>query len=526
MKSIILLALSMISINSYAQINAISFPISDDYKVISASPLDDGGFIIVQYDYTLGGVAKPILIKTNPDLEIIWSKQLDASGYLNHENTDIQQLSDGNYLLYYAGGYMAKFSVSGDVIWHTSMGADPFFGGYSHNSMVFEKPDGKLVFMNTDYEDFKVTQFSSTGVFEWSNKFSSTDPGGYGKCPGFDMVTSADGSVFVSGKRGNDNCFARMDDLGNILWTKVIDFDDSYSRPWGMAEMEDGSVMVVGLRSDKGFIMKMSPVDGSIVWQKEVNDMYFEDVINMGSGQYAVLAKDNYDGNDLGILLFDGEGELINATQVIDVTNWYTYPKFLNVNGKYYFKTIPDYYIGGSYNLVGFDSTLSFECGASPVVVSKIAFTLPMIDLGTLETASLTSGCSFIPLATSVITTNLLVTDLCTVIENAPVSTNENIPLPDLGSSVITSVSDQDLNGSIKVFPNPATQNSSITISLPEKDEYVLKLTDVSGKVVFANTFTGNSTTISSHQLAKGLYILNLVSTSSLENYSSKLIME
>lgn len=515
--------------NSFSQGIAVQFSTFGDKPVICIAPTNDGGFIsLMKYDNTIGSDSKPILVKTDDGFNTIWSKKLDISGVLSYSTTTVQQLTDGGYLLFYLGNNMAKFDAAGNLVWNTNVVSGSIGGGgYTLNRKCIEKPDGKLLVVSTDYVDFKVFQFSSAGTFEWGKRFSSTDPGGYGKCPGFDILAQADGSVFVSGKRGNDNCFARMDNLGNVLWTNVIDFDDTYSRPYAMTEMEDGNVLVVGLRSDKGFLMKMSIIDGSIVWQKEVNEAVLYDVISMGDNKYGILGKDLFSGDDLAVTIFDGDGELLDAKKFMNYTDPFSNPKFLTNGSKFYYTSLFGSWTSSKLSLVEFDPTLIFLCNDEPVSLSKISFTLPLISLGPLDVSVDVPGYTYSMFGVSDVASTIDFATFCEITTAEPTVMNESIPNPIIGENMgFTSINENSLSVKITVYPNPVSENSPIAITLPTGGDYSVQLMDMYGKVIFKNNFNGSSTSISSSNLSKGIYLLKVTSNNSQHQFTQKLVVE
>jgi hypothetical protein len=58
---------------------------------------------------------------------------------------------------------------------------------------------------------------------------------------------------------------------------------------------------------------------------------------------------------------------------------------------------------------------------------------------------------------------------------------------------------------SLKLYPNPAT-NNVVFVELPEYARYDLQITDITGKTIFASSFTDNNLMIDTHNFAEGNY--------------------
>lgn len=523
--------LSLICLDGSAQLLAKTFPYTSvsSQKVMCCAPTNDGGYIIA----TGGGTAA--LVKTDGDFNIQWAKSINPS-YLTamvSTSSSLKQVADGGYLLFYSGQYLAKFDAFGNGVWRTSYSAyDP--GGYSIYRKCVEKSNGKIVTLETGYENFKVVQFSSDGMMEWAKTF--TGGADVSKNPGFELLAMDDSTVIVSGKRDSDNCFARIDDNGVVLWSAVNVISGTYNHPRGMTLREDGNIMVAGLRGFDGFIMVISAANGHIIWQKEVLNLVFDDIKYIGNDQYALLAKTGSDlvmtTDDLALVIVDKNGELVSSRLLQEITDASDFPEFFSYNDRHFVSVISDPFgTSGGFSLLEFDSTLNFSCRGASLPFTKIATTLVPVFDGTLTCGDgwIFPTCS--ALSVPDVTLDLTVAEFCDIFPPiVEVYQNEVSNVFTNGSALITEISldinQNQVEGSISIFPNPANQNSNITISFPVSDEYLMKLTDVSGKVIFTNKFVGNSSTLASQNMASGVYMLNIVSTSGKQFFRQKLMIE
>lgn len=518
MKSLLLFfACFSIVAQTHAQLFSKSFPLTGDKSVQCIMPVSDNGFVmfIREGDYS----TKFWMTKTDHDLNVIWSKAMPLSGVSFFETPTILEMADGNYLLNVANRFYAFEKTSGTPLLGYSIPTFTSGGSYSYNNKCMQKPDGKILVLNTWYADMKVAQMSVDGVSDWSKTLFGDDDLSYGKCPGFDIEMCDDTTIVVSGKMGNDNCFAVLDENGNVKWTRVIDFDDTYSRPYGMCKMDDGNVLVVGVRSEKGFIMKMSPLNGDIIWQKEVNENVFMDVIPMGGDKYMLLGCNTVSsmsfGSNTSLCLFDGNGDLVKAVEFAGISEGgYRHPKFCVSGSKYYLFAYDSPITGlGNTHLIEFNNSLDAICSATPATMTKIAFTLPVINLGAVNVintpiAPMSVFTGFLEDPLTVASSEFCIpnTPDVEIVPENPYGTLGNGTLNENGMS--TGVRENNQQLSVKAYPNPAMQGQPITVSFDRVINGHISLTDLSGKTILQAPFSGNAYSFSTGNLAQGMYLL------------------
>jgi len=77
---------------------------------------------------------------------------------------------------------------------------------------------------------------------------------------------------------------------------------------------------------------------------------------------------------------------------------------------------------------------------------------------------------------------------------------------------------------SVPVFPNPAVNEVSIDMSAFVENNVTMELIDMQGKTVFTNQYTNRPTTIALNDIAGGIYILKLHTTTEL--YTQKIVVQ
>ncbi|HYG50316.1 MAG TPA: T9SS type A sorting domain-containing protein [Flavobacteriales bacterium] len=492
-----------------------SFLTTGDKKVLTTKPVSDGGFLFLLSGDPAAGITSPVVVKTDHEFNTVWATKITTLGTTN----TFIQLNNGNYLLYTSHTYCIFEAATGNVLNKASFTPSWMEGGYAYNNKCIQKPNGKIVFLNTGYEDFKIFQMDLSGNIDWAKTITSDDPISYGKCPGFDLDACDDSTIVVSGKSGNDNCFISFDDDGNVLWSRVIDFDDTYSRPYGMCKMDDGSLLVVGLRTAKGFVMKMSPVNGDVIWQKEVNDQIFYDAIAIGSNKYALVGLNSETatfGQELGISIIDETGNLVNSKQLPGITEGYTNPRLAEAAGKFYTCSwyTPLSGTGPGYmHLVEFEPALNFTCNSEPLTLTKIGFTLPLIDLGILSVTNTLVATTPITAPTPSVSVTVPFADYCDlfppdveIVPENPFATNGNDPIMNEGG-MGTGVNEMDM-AKTTVYPNPSVNGEPVTVSFGRTVNAQLTLTDLSGQIIMKNNCAASPYMLNTTNLAKGMYIL------------------
>lgn len=91
------------------------------------------------------------------------------------------------------------------------------------------------------------------------------------------------------------------------------------------------------------------------------------------------------------------------------------------------------------------------------------------------------------------------------------------------GVNVLSS-KENEKNYSIKVFPNPASDKINVSVVDQLSKDYIITLTDISGKLVYQQNHTNaKEVTIDICGFAKGAYILAI--SSQKQNYSQKIIV-
>ncbi|MCE4600449.1 MAG: hypothetical protein F7C38_02650 [Desulfurococcales archaeon] len=226
-----------------------------------------------------------------------------------HWYKDIESLSGGTYgithddqYLYAAGSlasgsyrdlFVAKIDpLSGQFQWIRSLNPSPIYNEYIHD---IDYLDGYLYivgcsdsFSGDRSTEIIIARINTIGAMDWLVRISQTT----NDCA-YSVEATANG-IYVAGKIGvnNDDILVmKLGSDGSIIWAKAYGGGSS-DFGYGI-EYLNGYLYVVGKTSSfggyyEGFIMKLDPQDGSVVWSKKFGGLSGDDVA------YGVTGNDTY----------------------------------------------------------------------------------------------------------------------------------------------------------------------------------------------------------------------------------------
>jgi len=224
-----------------------------------------------------------IVLKYNISGDLIWAKTLGSSG--SEGGGFIALANDGGYLAlgstntYTVGGtdiLLAKFSPSGNLVWNKVIGggSDDSGGGLWVDSNGDIVINGATASFGVSANDVFVVKLNSTGNLIWAKTYGS--PRGEGSS---NVISSGDGGYLVAGggnifsAEDSDTHFTKLDNNGNIVWSKTIgsSFNESGAIP---VRTRDGNFALggwtmggLGAVDNDMFINKVDSA-GNILWSK------------------------------------------------------------------------------------------------------------------------------------------------------------------------------------------------------------------------------------------------------------------
>jgi len=236
-------------------------PAEDEgHSVIEAS---DGGLLVTGYTYSFGaGGSDLLLAKFNASGTLLWARTLGGTlydyGYSVIEASDRGLIVVGVTSSFGSGGdlLLAKFDVSGTLLWARALGGSSYDYGYS----VIETSDGELVVggvtnsFGAGWVDFLVAKFDASGNHLWTRTL-----GGTNEEDGEPVVTEASdgglvmvGTTYGFGAGYYDLLLSKFDGSGNHLWTRTLGGGASDYGNF-VIEISDGGLVVTGFTQSFGY---------------------------------------------------------------------------------------------------------------------------------------------------------------------------------------------------------------------------------------------------------------------------------
>ncbi|MDZ7742520.1 MAG: T9SS type A sorting domain-containing protein [Bacteroidota bacterium] len=188
---------------------------------------------------------------------------------------------------------LIKTDTAGNLLWKQSYGSGSgFYRGFS----VINTSDGGfamggyLFFIGNDNSgDPMVVKTDSAGNQQWIKNL-----GGY-YSDHVAMLCSTNDGNFVSAYSLADSmlgpndpisriCLTKMNNQGNIIWSKLYGASALFNYVFNIKELNDGSLIVVGRTTDafpanSGWLLKLSS-EGDSIWYREYKNIYGSDVKN------------------------------------------------------------------------------------------------------------------------------------------------------------------------------------------------------------------------------------------------------
>ena len=295
--------------------------------------LNDGNYLIAE---TQGATVLPrdiILLKVTPSGNLIFSKKLVNSIDSNDIIRNMKTLSDGNIL---AVGFtniygnndilVIKFNNNGDILWQRVYGGNSNDEGkdfielsngnimivgstYSYGAgdsdgfiLVIDKngnilnfktygtPDPEI-FNSVDKKDNEILITGTIGpeigqrilVFKMDEnlniKFAKKYAGPLWWNIGYKGKFNNLGEMIIAGTTENPwnrkIWLMKLDNLGNVLWSKSILYNASESYPYDVYVSSNNNILVAGISLGAGYIARLDN-EGNVLWVKKFERPYSE----------------------------------------------------------------------------------------------------------------------------------------------------------------------------------------------------------------------------------------------------------
>lgn len=229
-----------------------------------------GGFVIAGKSLALNGDTNGLLIKTDAEGNLTWSRTYDAGGYAEEFNS-VVATSDGGFLMVgrirspssedWGDLYIVKTDGGGDTMWSRRLGSEyPDYG-----QSVQETWDRGFIIGGTTEGCLWLLRIDAYGALLWQQNLTE------GWCQGgVATLTSDRGYALVGVEYGSqsphhtDLCLVSADGLGNALWSEYYGgSSDEYV--YAIQENVDGGFIIggttesFGLGSSDMYVIRTKP---------------------------------------------------------------------------------------------------------------------------------------------------------------------------------------------------------------------------------------------------------------------------
>lgn len=515
MKKLFTILFFFLSLNSFSQ-NSIVY--SEWYKTIGQNTakqinsiittIDRG--VIFEYDKYPGGNDYRVFSKVQQTRD----KGLLISGYTYWTLSSMMEWRS------WGDVFLIKTDSLGNTEWEKTYGRELSDIIYS----IFETPSGGYVFgghslspkMDTGYYnryDFWVVEVDSRGYVIWSKFY-----GGYEDEQISGFLRTPDGGYILAGNAGYysgspeknkdvDIWLVKIDSLGNILWEQKYggSGDDSFNS--------------ISLSSDGGYNFSCSAINDGEFQADEIpygyQWIYNIDINGNVLSKRESVAPISYDNSlktyDDGFLLGSYERNEISGYDIkvekTDSTGKVQWEKMFGGTKSDFLDYLYQDADGG-YILAGTTSSSDGDIHSGNKGIDDV-WIVKVNSAGTLEWEK-TCGSEKSDRFKSITQT----TDSGYLILGYSIddkdSVNkikiwiEKIRINSLGANKPMSDNDIDL---IKTYPNPVN-GGILTIEIPEKQEYQIKIFDINGSVLLSFTQDERIRSVDLNEIAEGVYFL------------------
>lgn len=259
----------------------------------------DGGYVLLGFTQTNDG-DRVFLTRTDIDGTELWSK---TYGTANVHGYNMIQLEDGS--LFIVGDrkasaqsasniYLLKVSQKGDVLWQKDLESE---GNQTALEVIAVEEGGYLLVGFTDAtttseDDILLTRLDNDGNILWSKTFGqlNSDDRGHG------VVEVSDGYIFTGfteNGEGSDNDIItiKVDKQGELLWERLIATPQAEEANSIAATADDGIVIAGYQGNNSDILITKYHINGDSLWTS-IRD-------NEGLGDQASQIRQMEDGNFL-----------------------------------------------------------------------------------------------------------------------------------------------------------------------------------------------------------------------------------
>jgi hypothetical protein len=228
----------------------------------------DGGYVVAGMT-GVGLSGKLLLVRTNSNGDVVWTRTLGMSSHQPTQAFTAQQTADGGYIVGANGVltdredrnvWLMKLARLGDLVWQNEMSSDVFpYGNATGRAIVQTSDGGYAVAANSTLSDsaFILFKTDSLGSRQWFKRYAIRVECGTRDM--FPLHQTSDGGYIIGTKT-----LLKVDSFGNQQWLRT--FEDVACAN-SVVQTPDGGYVATGPTSDHSntYLLK-TDVDGSREW--------------------------------------------------------------------------------------------------------------------------------------------------------------------------------------------------------------------------------------------------------------------
>lgn len=206
--------------------------------------LSNGELLIYGYTEPAGGGENQYAVRVGPDGDVIWEYVADSPD--DELVIDALETPEGDLVLAVAveqDGRLVKLDADGNVQWTNRYE----LAGWQFASQIAQTDNGGFLLAGFSMSggsrrqaDTWVARCTSAGELEWETSFGESTHDDYAQS----LIRLNDGTYLIGGL-GNGMLLSRIDDGGNILWSRSLVGRAVYGAK-ALIELEDGGYLVAG----------------------------------------------------------------------------------------------------------------------------------------------------------------------------------------------------------------------------------------------------------------------------------------
>ncbi|MDX2247983.1 MAG: T9SS type A sorting domain-containing protein [Bacteroidia bacterium] len=443
-------------------------------------------------------------IKTDTLGKPLWVKKVFRQGASPNDSYPREVAFNGINEYFLTGqtsadtSFVAKTDSAGNLLWVKSFSEEDIYphcltttsDGGVVVAFDFQKP-------NLNYDPL-VIKLSNNGTVEWQKKYENI-LGGSSAMKFYEVAAADNGDLFFCGINNTGSSFygplvVKTNSAGEVLWSKLVGTAVQGNAARKIAILDNGNIRLMINRPETATLfgyLDLDPQGNALSGNAYTTSFSISDcVFNIHPSGEMLITTGNSD-QGMGLTANGNVKFAYSYLQIIAPAFYNQIEPLFNADGSCTFLGAYSYTFFGDWTGILLKTTANGETSAgyfSPITVNKVPF----------------------PGASSSVTTTVTETSV-----NQEIALNLVIDnVTEFYDSLFTTFTaiDPEKKLNFSVYPNPANEKTIVTSEIFAKENTEISLFDLSGKIVFNDTFFSTEYMLSLSTLPSGTYLLRVVS--------------